>query len=158
MQHLKTELKGIWKQPEPEYYTGDRVKLEGKVYTVAHGTHTHTQLEGLPYAIANWQLKPYRNRTRKSSVISASTPVSTNERSLRESHSLPAEQTTLRSPEVVIPTAKEEKDFKARLPTAAELSHFWKPRSLGTSQAQWSWLNSKAFIKKLLPLSQKIAS
>jgi hypothetical protein len=116
MQLTETQLKGIWKQPEPEYYTGDRVKLEGKVYTVAHGTHTHTQLEGLPYAIPNWQLKPYRNRTKKTSVITQPALVAANERSLGNTPDPFAGDAPIGSPEETHPTAKEGKNFKARLP------------------------------------------
>jgi hypothetical protein len=145
-------------RPNPVYYAGDRVRFEGEIYTVTAGTDLHTQLEGLPHAIANWKLKLYRRKKKNPSVETQFAPVSASERSLGISPDPFAGDTPIGSPEETHPTAKEGKNFKARLPTAAELSHFWKPRSLGTSQAQWSWLNSKAFIKKLLPLSQKIAS
>jgi hypothetical protein len=151
-----TELRGIWKLGKPEYYSGDRVRFEGQIYSVVVGTHTHTQLEGLPYAIPNWQLKTYRRRKKNASVITQPASVSANGRSLGNPPDPFAKDAPIGSPEETHPTAKEGKNFKARLPTAAELSHFWKPRSLGASQAQWSWLNSKVFTKKLLPSVKKL--
>ena len=157
MQHLsESELKGIWKTEKPEYYTGDRVKFEGQIYTVVTGTHTHTQLEGLPYATPNWQLKTYRRRKKNACVITQPASVSANGRSLSNPPDPLGKDTPIGSPEETHPTAKEGKNFKARLPTAAELSRIFENRSLGASQAQWSCLNSKVFVKKLLPSVKKL--
>lgn len=46
-----------YQPPAAPFKPGDRVKLEDWPYTVVASTHTHTQLEGLPYAVANWRLR-----------------------------------------------------------------------------------------------------
>ena len=114
-----------YQQPAPEFYPGDRVKwLEnGVIYTVTGGTHTHTQVEGVEYAVANWELKlSYRKRKRKSSVVSDTALVSENERSLRVSPDPTGDRNCLRSPGEVFPTAGE--GLIGRTPTACDLSHF----------------------------------
>ena len=62
------KFQAVHKQPESKYFAGDRVKYEGQVYAVVAATHTHAQLEGLPYAIPNWQLVTYRRLKKNSSV------------------------------------------------------------------------------------------
>jgi hypothetical protein len=48
-------------QPPPAPFApGDKVKYEGRRYEVIAGTHTHSQLDTLPYAVPNWLLKPIR--------------------------------------------------------------------------------------------------
>jgi hypothetical protein len=47
--------------PNPLYKPGQRVKLKsfslGLRFKVIASSHTHTQLDGLPKAIPNWELK-----------------------------------------------------------------------------------------------------
>lgn len=42
--------------PDPKFRPGQWVKFEGQVYEVIAGTHTHTQVIGQKFAIANWRL------------------------------------------------------------------------------------------------------
>lgn len=53
--------------PPAPFKKGDRVKLSASdtTYTVIASSHTHTQLEGVRYAIANWKLRLYRSPARK---------------------------------------------------------------------------------------------
>ena len=46
-----------YQAPPPDFEPGDQVKYEGKLYTVLASSHAHSQLEGLPKAVANWQLR-----------------------------------------------------------------------------------------------------
>jgi hypothetical protein len=46
-----------YEHPPAPYKPGQKLKLGYKVYRVTASTHTHTQLEGMQYAIANWVLK-----------------------------------------------------------------------------------------------------
>jgi len=106
-----------YQQPTPEFYPGDRVKwLENEViYTVIRGTHTHTQLEGLPFAIANWRLKlSYRKRQEKSSVITDTGEVSVNQQPLRISADLLNDRKKTKISPNITTTAKE--DFEGRKP------------------------------------------
>ncbi|MBD1903780.1 DUF3854 domain-containing protein [Trichocoleus sp. DQ-A3] len=43
--------------PEPSFIPGQRVEFEGKAYVVTESTHSHSQLQGLHGAVANWELK-----------------------------------------------------------------------------------------------------
>ncbi len=52
--HLKAEA---YQYPPAGFELGQWVRFEGKRYRVLASTHTHTQLEGLEKAIANWYLK-----------------------------------------------------------------------------------------------------
>lgn len=49
-----------YQQPPSPFQPGDWVKFEGKRYEVIASTHTHSQLQGVRYAIANWELKRVR--------------------------------------------------------------------------------------------------
>lgn len=49
-----------YQPPEPNFQPGDRVKFNGRTYTVTASTHTHTQLKDLRWAIPNWQLRRVR--------------------------------------------------------------------------------------------------
>lgn len=48
--------------PDPKFRPGQWVKFEGQVYEVVAGTHTHAQLAGLKFAIANWRLTKCASR------------------------------------------------------------------------------------------------
>jgi hypothetical protein len=52
--------------PKPRYKPGHRVKLRdfplGLSFRVISSSHTHTQVEGLPAAIPNWQLRWHSSR------------------------------------------------------------------------------------------------
>jgi hypothetical protein len=59
--------RGFPKFPASQFKKGDWVWFEWQVYTVIACNHTHTQLEGVEYAIPNWQLKISR-KAKKISV------------------------------------------------------------------------------------------
>lgn len=40
--------------PPAPYKPGQKITIAGETYKVAASTHTHTQLEGFNYAVANW--------------------------------------------------------------------------------------------------------
>jgi hypothetical protein len=43
--------------PPAPFKPEEWVKFEGKRWKVQTSTHTHTQLYGVKYAVANWRLK-----------------------------------------------------------------------------------------------------
>lgn len=49
-----------YQQPPSPFQPGDWVKFEWNEYKVIASTHTHSQLEGVRYAVANWELKKTR--------------------------------------------------------------------------------------------------
>ncbi|HEY9672230.1 MAG TPA: hypothetical protein V6D11_12350 [Waterburya sp.] len=51
-----------YQAPPPTFQPGDRVRYEGHTYTVLASSHTHSQLEGLRWAVANWQLQRVKSR------------------------------------------------------------------------------------------------
>jgi hypothetical protein len=108
-----------YRPPAAEYYPGDRVRFDGDIYTVVDGTHTHTQLEGIDQAIANWELKlAYRKRKKKTSAITDTSKVSARKGDLRKSPDPCDHPGTLGSPEE---TTTVSEDFEAPKPTAWEL-------------------------------------
>jgi hypothetical protein len=46
--------KSHYEIPPAPYRVGQRLLIGDKVYTVIGSTHTHTQFEGMKYAVANW--------------------------------------------------------------------------------------------------------
>ncbi len=46
--------KSRYDNPPAPYRVGQRLLIGDKVYTVTGSTHTHTQFEGMHYAVANW--------------------------------------------------------------------------------------------------------
>jgi hypothetical protein len=46
--------KSHYEAPPAPYRVGQRLLIGDKVYTVIGSTHTHTQFEGMDYAVANW--------------------------------------------------------------------------------------------------------
>lgn len=45
-----------YKAPKAAFKRDTKVYFEGNSYRIIASTHTHSQLEGLPKAVANWQL------------------------------------------------------------------------------------------------------
>jgi hypothetical protein len=48
--------------PLAAFKSGDKVWFEGKRYEIIASTHTHSQLQGLEKAIANWRLSKRKPR------------------------------------------------------------------------------------------------
>lgn len=48
--------KSHYQAPPAPYKPGQKIKIGGKFYKVIGSTHTHTQLEGVEYAVANWAI------------------------------------------------------------------------------------------------------
>lgn len=46
--------KASYEIPPAPYRPGQKIKIGGKTYRVIASTHTHTQLEGVAYSVANW--------------------------------------------------------------------------------------------------------
>ena len=46
--------------PPAPYQPGQKIRIQGKTYTVISSSHTHTQLQGVCYAVANWALEQMR--------------------------------------------------------------------------------------------------
>lgn len=60
-------------KPTATFQPGDRVRFipddeETGTYTVIRSTHTHTQLDGFEFAIANWRLRRVRKSKNSASV------------------------------------------------------------------------------------------
>jgi hypothetical protein len=53
---MMIKTKKSYETPKPAFKRGTKVYFEGNSYKVIASTHTHTQLEGLAKAVANWQL------------------------------------------------------------------------------------------------------
>jgi hypothetical protein len=120
MHHLtQTELKGIWAQQPPKYSSGKYVVFEGKIHKILAATHTHVQLEGLKFAVPEWQVKSVK---RPSSTYKPKGLVSAEEEILREGTDPRGDRNCLRSPGEVFPTAGE--GLIGRKPTACDLSRF----------------------------------
>jgi hypothetical protein len=49
-----------YQSPPAPFSPGNIVKFESKQYVILASTHTHCQLEGVAYAVPNWQLKTVR--------------------------------------------------------------------------------------------------
>jgi hypothetical protein len=47
-------FKSHYEIPPAPYRPGQKLRIEGKTYRVVASTHTHTQLEGIKYAVSNW--------------------------------------------------------------------------------------------------------
>lgn len=43
-----------YEPPPAPYKAGQKIFIAGKTYKVVSSTHTHTQLEGVSYGVANW--------------------------------------------------------------------------------------------------------
>lgn len=56
-----------YQSPPPGFEVGSPVRYEGKIYKVVASTHTHSQLEGLRYAVSNAWLKAVRSKKQKAS-------------------------------------------------------------------------------------------
>ncbi|HEY9706662.1 MAG TPA: hypothetical protein V6D48_00490 [Oculatellaceae cyanobacterium] len=46
--------KASYEAPPAPYKVGQKIKIAGKTYKVVASSHTHTQLEGVNYSVANW--------------------------------------------------------------------------------------------------------
>ena len=46
--------KSAYEPPPAPYKPGQKIFIAGKTYKVIGSTHTHTQLEGIKYGVANW--------------------------------------------------------------------------------------------------------
>lgn len=49
-----------YEPPPSPFRPQERVRFEGRVYTITATTHAHSQLEGVRYAVPNWQLRKIR--------------------------------------------------------------------------------------------------
>ncbi|MBD1893055.1 plasmid replication protein, CyRepA1 family [Coleofasciculus sp. FACHB-SPT9] len=54
--------------PKPSFTPGQRVRFEGKIYTVIGSTHSHSQLKGIDKAIVNSDLKPLEQETDRAAI------------------------------------------------------------------------------------------
>jgi hypothetical protein len=52
----------LYVAPPAPFEMGDKVWLEGKRHEVLFSTHTHSQLQGLEKAVANWRLSKRKLR------------------------------------------------------------------------------------------------
>ncbi len=52
-----------YEPPSAPFKPGQKVYYDDLSFEVVHSTHTHTQLDGVEFAVPNWQLTTRRKRS-----------------------------------------------------------------------------------------------
>ncbi len=65
--------KTSYELPPAPYRPGQTIRIQGQTFKVLSSTHTHTQLEGIRYGVANWVIEQMRKSPEEFALLRENT-------------------------------------------------------------------------------------